>query len=264
MRRYVWIGWLVGMMLMPAAPAAAQDLIDLLRMERLRVQAGRMVQDQGVRAMPRPPERLAVPSDTLWQRLAGEALPDEPDPEPERPAVVIDRWRLVRKLERRWFEERFAETAWAFLGSNTFSPLDTLRTRDLRARLEAHFGPPTLTLVELEDLERRGRDGYIEFEYWFVLNDSIPFVVTDVNGPLERGLVVATDHRYRDQLFGLRQAFLGRLIDDPRRAPYVDYYYHFDTGFWYRTGYTGSAFFMERIRRPAFFRGRPFLRPDGR
>ncbi|GIV59074.1 MAG: hypothetical protein KatS3mg043_0163 [Rhodothermaceae bacterium] len=262
MMRYVWIG-LVAWCLGAATDGKAQSLIDLFRSERVRVQAEHLRRQYGMRAVPLPPVRIPVLADTLWARRERPAGPAAEAPSP--PSFPIARWQLVRKLERPWFEKRFAGTAWAFLGSNTFHPLDTLRTRDLRARLQAHFGPPTLTLAELDlpggrARNARARDTFIQFEYWFVLNDSIPFVVMDVNGPLERGLVVASDSRYRDDLFAIRQALLGRLVEEGRREPYVDYYFHADTNTWYRTGYKHGAFFMERIPRPELFRGRPLLR----
>jgi len=125
--------------------------------------------------------------------------------------------------------------------------------------LQAHFGDPTRTLAEVDLVQQRPRDEYIQFEYWLVLNDSIPFRIMDVNGPFERGIVVASAPRYRDQLRAIRQALLERLITEPRRAPFVDYYYQRETDTWYLTGFDGGAFFLEPIRRPLMIPGRPQL-----
>ena len=175
------------------------------------------------------------------------------------PAFVLESWRVVRRFEQRWFQRRFGQDGWAYLGSNSWTPLDTLRTSELRARLQAHFGDPTRTLAEVDLYQRRPRDEYIQFEYWLVLNDSIPFRIMDVNGPFERGIVVASAPRYRNQLWTIRQALLGRLIAEPRRAPFVDYYYQRETDTWYLTGFDGRAFFLEPIRRPLMIPGRPRL-----
>lgn len=245
----------------PAATAAGQDLIDHYRAARVQVRAMEVERRFGARARPFPPAWIATPSDTLrdWI-LARRPTPDRRPEAPPPPALRVTSWRLYRKLERGAFEARFGGIPWAFLGSNRVTPLDTTRTVDLRARMEARFGPPTRTVAELEDVDHLPREAFIEFEYWFVLNDSIPFVVMDVNGPFERGLVVAGDHRFRDRLFALRQALLGPMLPDGNRAPYVDYYYQYDTGTWYRTGYDGVEFFLKRIPRPELFRGRPRLR----
>ncbi len=258
------LGFLAFVLLF-VVPVRAQNLIDLYVTERLRIQALELGRRAGVRAALRPPDPLPYAGDTLraWL-LARRPMPLTPAPEPPPPPFTVERWRLMKKLERNWFEKTFRDTNWAFLGSNTFSPLDTLRTQELRARLQAHFGPPTRTIVELEDPEQRSREELIEFEYWFVLNDTIPLVLMDVNGPFERGLVTATDHRFRDILFDVKETFLRDLVADAKRAPYVDYYYQYDTGTWYLTGYDGSAFFLRRIARPPLFRGRPRLRgPTG-
>ncbi len=163
----------------------------------------------------------------------------------------------MSRLQRVWYQQEYGSTLWAFLGSNELTPLDTTWTRDLRARLEARFGMPTQTLADLKTTQNLRREEYIQFEYWFVLNDSIPLMVMDVNGPFERGVVVATDHRYRETLFELRQAFLMQLMEGDLRKPYLDYYYHYDAQAWYRTGYDGRRYFTQRIARPNLERGRP-------
>ncbi len=240
-----------------ATTASGQGLIDRYLDARLRVKAEQVQRRFGLRARPLPP--VWIDSDTPWIG-ARHPRPDTTTAETTPPPIRITSWRLYKKLERRAFEIRFEQTQWAFLGSNTLTPLDTTRTPELRARLEAHFGPPTRTLAELEDLASLPREAFIEFEYWFVLNDSIPLVLVDVNGPFERGLVVASDHRYRDVLFDLRETFLGEMMRSGRYGPFVDYYYHYDTKTWFRTGFDGVAFFLERISRPELFLGRPRLR----
>jgi len=165
----------------------------------------------------------------------------------------------VRKLERPAFVERFGSVPWAFYQGRTFSVLDTTRTPELRSRLEAHFGPPTRTLAEVDSVESRRREEVIEFEYWLVVNDSIEVAVLDVNGFLDRGLVFASDSRYRDRMADLRAAVLGRLEDPVRRAAFADYYYHIDSRSWFVSGFDGASFFTRRIVRPDLTRGRPFV-----
>lgn len=169
--------------------------------------------------------------------------------------------RRVRKLERGWFERRFASTRWSFLGAGRyFTPFDTTMTRELRARLQAQFGDPTQTPVDADDLRKPPED-VVQFEYWFVVNDSIPVKVSDANGPYDRGLIVAADARYRDRLYALRQALL-RPVHRAERRPYVDYYYDASTRRWYRAGFDGRDFFVERTYRSQIIPGRrPRLDP---
>lgn len=237
------------------AGAEAPTLVDRYRAARHRMLVQDILQraNRGLPAL--SPVWLATPADSL--------RPAAPTPVARRAdtdttGVVLTDVRHVRKLERGWFEQRFADTRWSFLGSGRyFTPFDTTRTRDLRARLQAQFGDPTQTLGDRDDLRttRDDRDDYVQFEYWFVVNDSIPVKVTDANGPYDRGLIVVADARYRDRLFALRQTLL-RPLHQPRRAPYVDYYYDAERRRWYRTGFDGQTFFVDRVSRFQIVPGR--------
>ena len=199
-----------------------------------------------------PPQQLSVGTDSL---LAREDAADSDRTAPDsRAGFQITSIRRVRDLERSWFRERYREVEWSFLGTGTrLTFADTIRTRDLRARLQARFGEPTRTLAEIYSNEwvrtpDSTREDPIQFEYWFVVNDSIPVRVSDVSGPGERGGIVSTDRRYRADLPALRTA-LFRPLRREERAPYVDYYYEPEVRRWYRVGYDGRSFFRERISR---------------
>ena len=119
--------------------------------------------------------------------------------------------------------------------------------------MQAAFGRPTHTLADVDlnawrQTPDSSRDALPQFAYWFVVNDSIPVRVSDVNGPDERGAIVATERRYRDDLPALRRALL-RPLRRVERAPYVDYYYEPESRRWYRVGFDGRTFFRERISR---------------
>jgi len=245
-------------------PAFGQDLARIYDEARFRVVADRILKEIGPRVNPRQPDHVILPSDSIsvWIAHFG-PLPEALPIVEVKPAFVLDTFKVVRKLESVLFQDRFEKTKWAFLGSNSVSRLDTTRTQVLRAMLEAAFGPPTRTLVELENLDSRGREEFIQFEYWFILNDSIPFVLSDVNGPGDRGMVVSTDHRLRPILKEMREAFLDRMLAQPFLKPYVDYYYQYDQRAWYKTGFDGAFYFMRRISRPELQLGRPFIDPDG-
>jgi hypothetical protein len=157
-------------------------------------------------------------------------------------------------LERSWFRDRYSDVAWSYFGSGPrVNFVDTSRTRDLRARLQAQFGDPTRTFAEVYSNEwtrapDSTREEPIQFAYWFVVNGSLPVRVTDVDGPQGRGLIVSTRRSHRDRLPALRAALL-QPLRNVKRAPYVDYVYVEETNHFFRAGFDGQNFFRERISR---------------
>lgn len=254
---------LIGMVTAPIGQAQAPEEDSLSLAERYRTARFQKLAQEyltGRRTVPIQPPRLLP---VRWDSMLG-GLPNRDtaaSEETERRSFPLDEVRHVRDLERSWFRERYREVEWSFLGTGTrFTVFDTTRTRDLRARLQAQFGDPTRTMVELYSKDWRrapdsSREEPIQFEYWFIVNDSIPVRVLDVDGPSERGVIVSTDRRHREQLPALRAALL-HPIRSPKRAPYVDYYYEDETGRWYRVGYDGVDFFRERISRYDIIPGR--------
>lgn len=237
------------LMLGLVSSASGQHILDRYQRARFFVEAEKILEANGRVVQGLPPVRLRTAADSL-----------RPDPPSDRERTEEERFplterRAVRRLERPWFQEKFGDTKWAFLGASSYlTPLDTTLTRELRARLEAQFGPPTLTLAEMDRDE--AVDEYIQFEYWFVVNDSIPAMVMDVHGPYDRGLIVATDHRFREDLRAFREALLAPVLRTDAREPYVDYFYDTDVETWYYTGYDGDDYFLEPIRRSDVVQGR--------
>ncbi len=241
----------------PEARRDSLDLVSRYRMVRYQVLAQKIVAQMPLRT--RPPEPIPVPSDSLF--APSRSRDRTATAETEAPSFPLEEVRRVRHLERSWFRDQYGDTEWAFLGSGPdLTLLDTTRTRELRARLEAHFGPPSFTVAEVDVDEwirqpDSTRERLVQFAYWFVVNDSIPVRVTDTNGPDDRGLIVSTDRAYRDRLVGLRASLLAPLRR-PKRAPYVDYYYEKDSRRWYRVGFDGQSFFREHISRRDIVPGR--------
>ena len=209
-------------------PAQGQDLLDRYREARFRVQMSNYLEENGTTVNPLTVEHLPSRADTLQQWLNQLSRNAELAAWNRRQKTFeIEEWQLVRRLERGWFSKKFEKTQWAYLGTESLTALDTTLTRDLRSRMEAYFGSPTQTIAELmaSEVNDRTRDRYVQFEYWFVVNDSIPVVLMDFNGPLERGLITSTDQRYRDILLHVRESFLKDFWLSEAMAPYVDYYY---------------------------------------
>jgi hypothetical protein len=172
----------------------------------------------------------------------------------------VHSWQNVDVEQQARFMALFNDSEWAFIGASTRQRVDTTRTNDLRARMQAIFGDPTRTLVEAGPVELLSRDEIIEFEYWFVLNDSIPVIVMDTNGPWDRGVVLASSIEQRDVLDELKAQFLGQLLDGNLRSPFADFYYNPELSEWYVTGYDGAYFFDKRIEPPEPGSGRPEIR----
>ncbi len=217
------------------------SLIERYQEARYRVLARRHLQREE-RFPVYPPEPLPLPTDSLRPDRSAQSSSTPPTL-----SFPVRDVRHVGRLEREWFRQRFDETSWSFLGEtsrHTF--LDTTRTPALRARLQAAFGDPTQTIVDtpLENPPARTA----QFEYWFVVNDSIPVQVTDASGPEGRGVIVAAARSYRDELRVLRDTLLAPLRG-ARRAPHVDYYYDDRRERWYRAGFDGQSFFLEQIPR---------------
>ena len=240
------LGLLAGSLLGPVSAVAqttgeaeATSLIDRYREARYQTLARQHLQREGQFPV-YPPERLPIPTDSLRP-----ARPDRGSTTPQAPSFPLHHVRPVQRLERNWFQQKFAGTDWSYLGNTAeYTFLDTTRTLHLRARMQAQFGDPTRTLAD-RPLEKPPKNR-TQFEYWFVVNDSIPVQIMDPMGPKGRGLIVAVEQAYRDRLRALRDTLLAPL-QRSERAPHVDYYYDPRRERWYRTGYDGQSFFLEQI-----------------
>lgn len=262
---------IVALLLIAAVPAEAQTarhasraLIEQLRLQRLRARAAELLGAHGAAAPARPlleaeagerhdPRRLFwwLPPSRAPEIARGPLPPPpEPEPEPEAPALEEIRWAKVRPLEQAAFLERFGEAVWANDGMRGPTPIDSLATPELRARLNYLYGAPTRTAVARDHAETHGGSELIQFEYWFVVNDSIPFVVMDLDGPFGRGLVFAGDLAHAHLLGLVREDFARRLAAEERRMAYLDYYRAPEGGTWYVAGFDGRDFYVRQTRRP--------------
>ena len=217
------------------------------------------IAEYGATVNPRTIQVLPVAADSfsIWVRGLNPEFPPEKDEETPAPDP-FENWIVIRPEDRAAVQNQFDEVQWAYLGNNYFTTLDTISTRAIRARMERRFGTPTRTLVEQEF-----RGGVpvesMQFEYWMVVNDSVMVMFMDTGGPFDRGILVSGDHRYRNELYRLRQTLLGAIMTDTVPAAHVDYFFNSVTERWYRTGYNGEAYFLREISPPNLSRGRPVL-----
>ena len=228
-----------------------RTLLEMYRDARLRTEAQNIFLRRGLRAAPLPLDQIPWASESIREQMAVFHALRYPTPPP-----LVHSVRPISASEIGTFEETFGNTLWAYLGSNERIPVDTMLTRQLRAMLEAYFGPPTSTVVEQIGTGETISE-YIQFEYRFVLNDTIPVIVVDVNGPFERGVVTITDRKYRDLLPKLKRALLHPMLEKAVHAPYADYYYVSALESWFLTGFDGERFFLEGIPPPDMKQGRP-------
>jgi len=257
----LFVACLLAVLLAPTVQAQRLSSSELLKRylhARTAFLASRDASPASYRLSYRRPETLYLEGDTVraWlEDLEHERLMASlPDP---LPLFAVDGWEKISHLRAAAHKEAFNATQWAFTGSNSLSPIDTMRTADLRSRFQTVFGAPTVTLVESPDPDSLLREQVIQFEYWFLLNDSIRVAVLDVNGPWDRGVVLAADQKYRSRLPVIKRDFLEQLIPDAERTRFTDYYFNVDQRAWYLTGFDGASFFDTRIVRPDMTTGRP-------
>lgn len=258
--RVMRLTFLLIIALFLAGPARAQqDLIRMFQQAQFEAKAQRFLDSTGLGADYLPMEVLPPRDEqlkTLWEKIYPKV---EKPVEPPRPVFQVTHWKGIRRIERQRYNRTFDRVHWSYQGTLGFLSIDTSYTRTVRGRLEAHFGAPTLTLAEVNLQSIRRPSDYIQFEYWLVANDSIYVRVIDPRGPYDRGIVMATDQKYRHLLPDLRRALEEELKPVRRPSPYVDYYYDQEDRSWYRTGYDGRRYFTDRIPEPKLMLGRPRL-----
>ncbi|MEL6611607.1 MAG: hypothetical protein AAFQ53_05905, partial [Bacteroidota bacterium] len=130
---------------------------------------------------------------------------------------------------------------------------DTMQTLELRGRLTQLFGTPTRNAAAAAQ-ERYAGSEYVQFEYWMVVNDTIPLLILDTEGPFGRGLLIAGESEQIDLMPTVKADLERRLLAAPPTVPFVDYYHDYERKAWFKTGYDGEAFFTEAIRTPRWAR----------
>ena len=268
-------GWGLGrwamLLLMPLAfllaPLAhAQDVAEVLRQQRWLARANEILDTLGTEIKPRPIVRLGQPDEVeravLAILAARQARADSLElarrdslaqvaataPLPE---IV---WRKTDAEVQGSFLEQYREVFWKAMDAR--SPIDTMGTPVLRGRLQAAFGTPTRNADALRKVGYAGSE-YVQFEYWLVVNDSIPILAMDVDGPFGRGLLLAGPESHERYLPQIKQDLAERLLSRRFSDPYVDYYLSYERDQWFRTGYNGSEYFQRIVRRPPGWSRRP-------
>lgn len=156
----------------------------------------------------------------------------------------------VSNEERAEFKRLLNNTNLTGQGLYESTNLDDRQTNEIRARLQAEFGNPTQKLEDLihQDNFRPGKA--IQFEYWFTVNDSIPFVVLDWNGPFGSGLTYGGASKYVDLMPEIKREFVKKLMGIENLGEYEDYFYSPEKQQWYQVSYKEGRFQNKKIESP--------------
>jgi hypothetical protein len=161
--------------------------------------------------------------------------------------------RMVTNAEKASFERRFANITMTGAGFQGGTVIDQLPTSEIRSRLQAVFGDPTMTLNDFISATSIRPANSIQFEYWFIVNDSIPMIVLDIDGPFTRGLVYAGSIEYIDMMPEIKRTLSRKLMVVNRPGEFTDVFYSPERQQWYSVSYANGMYATDEIARPARF-----------
>lgn len=257
-----WASGAILLALLCAPTPEAQDVVQLLREQRRQARL-----DQLSAEAPPPEVRpLRLYPQTDWALLRIEAAESRKreiaDSIAQARADSLELeartlreldWRKTAPDEQNSFLEEYRETYWRAATMVMSSPIDTMNTLELRGRLTQLFGTPTRNAAAAAQ-ERYSGSEFVQFEYWLVVNDSIPLLILDSQGPFGRGLLIAGESDHSEYMQTIKSDLERRLLAAPPTVPFVDYYHDYEQKAWFKAGYDGTAFFTEPIRTPRWAR----------
>ena len=260
-------GWLVvgvasALSLFPSSSAPrAQTVVETLMAQRKEARVSEVLAEIGPRTPPRPlsPGGAGDPHLAAYHaaRARRQAVADSARRvhEAKADSVILAarlaslRWEKVRPADQGPFLEQYREAFWVSAATSGRAAIDTTNTAVLRGRLQAAFGDPTRN-GDAQERHGYGGSDHVQFEYWFAVNDTIPVIVLDLDGPFGRGLMVAADEAQAALLPALKRDLAARLARERSPDPWLDYYHSFERGAWYRTGYNGAERYVREVRAP--------------
>ncbi len=195
---------------------------------------------------------IIQPQNLLTQKLAdGSAVLETTQPQDllAEPEIV-----KVEPANRASFERRFRDVLWTGAGFRGSTVVDRIPTREIRARLQQVYGDPTQKLKHLIDEDNFRPGHYIQFEYWFVINDEIPMMVLDIDGPFGNGLVFAGASRYVDLMPEIKRTLTRKLMEVNELGEYEDHYFEMYSRQWYLVRYRDGNFQNDKVGRPGNLR----------
>ena len=164
-------------------------------------------------------------------------------------------FRKIENADREIFEKQFERTLWTGQGLYNPQTIDRIPTIEIRARLQALFGDPTVTIEDLITGADFRPGKAIQFEYWFVVDGEIPLMLLDLDGPFENGLVYVGPSEFVDQMPQVKRTLNRLLMQEVEDfSEFEDYFFSPEREQWYLVSYKDGAFSREPIERPSFAR----------
>lgn len=154
--------------------------------------------------------------------------------------------------QKTWFMNKFEDVKWTGQGFYGRTELDERQTNEIRARLQEVFGDPTKTIEDLITQPDFRPAQAIQFEYWFVVDDSIPMMLLDIDGPFGRGLVYAGASKYIDLMPEVKRTLSKELMAIKRDSlpDYEDYYYAPERRKWFEVSLQEGQYRTKEISSP--------------
>lgn len=156
----------------------------------------------------------------------------------------------VTKENRAEFQRLLDDVKLTGQGLYDKTGIDKLQTNEVRARLQAAYGEPTQKLKDLVNKDNFRLGKAIQFEYWFTVNDTIPMVVLDWNGPFGSGLTFGGASKYVDLMPEIKREFARKLMAVEELGEYKDYFYSPEEEQWYLVTYQNGEYDNEEIESP--------------
>lgn len=152
--------------------------------------------------------------------------------------------------QRQEFLQRFSDIKWTGQGLYQQTRIDNMQTNEVRARLQAQYGDPTQTIEDLINTSGFRPAEAIEFEYWFIIDDKIPLMILDIDGPFGDGLVYGGASRYIDLMPQIKRTLSQKLMSVDGPAPFQDYFYSPEREQWFDVRYQNGEFITKKIDSP--------------
>ncbi|MGM0545305.1 MAG: hypothetical protein ACQEST_01175 [Bacteroidota bacterium] len=156
----------------------------------------------------------------------------------------------VTKENRAEFKRLLQDTKLTGQGLYGKTGIDNLETSEVRARLQTVYGDPTQKLEDLinESDFRPGKA--IQFEYWFTINDTIPLIVLDWNGPFGSGLTYGGASKYVDLMPEIKRELARELMGVEELAGFEDYFYSPEKEQWFLVTHENGENDIKEIESP--------------
>jgi hypothetical protein len=164
--------------------------------------------------------------------------------------------RKVDRAEAEQFSQQYIRTMqWTGQGFQAAAPMDFIPAVELRARFQAVYGDPSRRLEDLILKPGFRLAEAIQYEYWFIVDEKIPIMVLDIDGPFATGLVYAGPIIYIDYFPEIKRTLSAELLKVNRLEEFTDMFYSPERNQWYEISYKNGEFKTEEINRPARYRG---------